>query len=191
MKTIKEQKWMLFVYASLFIALGLVEFILGIINPGLAIKVVSYIIAAGLLVVGLLHIITCLVAETKAFFKVALVLGCIAIALGILLFIDPDILSAYLVLFVAVLALALGAVLITKAILGIVFKYKAIWIVIYFIMAVVSITIGILALVLEGQLTIQILYCSIGLLILALGIFMLIFGIKVLTKKEDKVVEQQ
>ena len=190
MKTIKEQKWMLFVYASLFIALGLVEFILGIINPSLAIKVVSYIIAAGLLVVGLLHIITSLVAETKTFFKVALVLGCIAIALGILLFINPYILSDYLVIFVAVLALALGAVLIAKAIIGIIFKYKAIWIVVYFLMAALAITFGVLALVYQGEFT-QIIYCATGALIFALGIFMLIFGIKVLSKKEDKVVEQQ
>ena len=186
MKTLKEQSWMLFVYAALFIAIGMVEFILGIINPALAIKVVSYIVAAGLLVVGLLYIVTSLIAETKAFFKPILVLGCVAITLGVLLFVDPFILSNYLVLFVAVLSLSLAAVLIAKAIIGIVFKYSAGWIVVYFLMAAVAITLGVLILVFQGQLTIKIIYCSIGLLVLALGVLLLIFGIKVFAKKESK-----
>lgn len=190
MKTLKEQKWMLIVYAAFFIVIGLVEFILGIINPGLAIRVVSYIIASGLLVVGLLHIIASLVADTKAFFKGALILGSIAITLGILLFINPYILSAYLVLFVAIFALAIGAVLIVKAVLAIIYKYKAGWIVLYFLMAAISITFGILALVYQGQFT-QIIYCATGVFLFALGIFVLVFTIKALTKKGDKVVEQQ
>ena len=189
MKTLKEQKWMLIVYASLFIVIGLVEFILGIINPALAIRVVSYIIAAGLLMVGLLHIIASLVADTKAFFKGALILGSIALTLGILLFIYPYMLAEYLVFFIAIFAIAIGVVLITKAIIAIVYKYKAGWIVLYFLMAAVSITFGILALVYQGQFT-QIIYCATGVFLFALGIFLLIFGVKALSNKNNNVIDQ-
>ena len=193
MKTLKEQKWMLIVYASLFIALGLVEFILSIINLDAAIKVVSYSVAGALLLVGLLHIIASFVADTKAFFKGALILGSIAIALGIVLFIVPDIIPGLLIYFVAVIALALGAVLLAKAIIAIIFKYKVSWIIFYFILATLAITFGILALVFNRTTTTQIIYCATGAVILGLGIFVLIYGIKALKKSEPQpqVVEQK
>lgn len=192
MKTIREQKWMLIVYASLFIALGLVEFILSIINLDAAVKVVSYSVAGALLLVGLLHIIASFVTDTKAFFKGALILGSIAIALGIVLFIIPWIIPELLIYFVAVVALALGAVLLAKGIIAIIFKYKVSWIIVYFILAVVAITFGILSLVYRGTFT-QIIYCATGAVILGLGIFVLIYGIKALKKSDPQpqIVEQK
>ena len=80
--------------------------------------------------------------------------------------------------------------MIVKAVLAIIYKHKAGWIVLYFLMAAISITFGILALVYQGQFT-QIIYCATGVFLFALGIFVLIFTIKALTKKDDKVVEQQ
>lgn len=189
MKALKEQKWMLIVYASLIIAIGLVEFILSIINLGVAIKVVSYFVACALLIVGLLHIIACFVSETKAFFKGALVLGSIAISLGVVLFIDPFFISGMLIYFVAVLALALGVVLIAKGVLGIIYKYKGIWIFLYFLIATLAIVFGILALVYQGQFT-QIIYCATGAFLFVLGIFLLIFAIKALTYKDPNVIDQ-
>ena len=183
MKTLKEQKWMLIVYASLFIAIGLVEFILSIIDLGAAIKVVSYAVAASLLVVGVLHIVASFVADTKAFFKGALILGSIAIAMGVVLFIEPYLIAGFLIYFVAVFALALGTVLLIKAILAIVFKYKGLWIFLYFLMATLAITFGILALVYQGRFT-QIIYCATGAFLIALGIFLLVFGVKALKKAE-------
>ena len=188
MKTLKEQKWMLFVYASLFIAIGLLELILSIVNLGVAIQVVSYAIATALLAIGLLHIVASLVADTKAFFKGALILGSVAIAAAVVLFIDPYLFAGFLIYFVAVLALALGVVLIVKGILAIVFKYKVGWIVLYFIMAVVAITFGVLSLVFKGQFT-QIIYCATGAFILAAGIFLLIVAIKFSGSKQQAIDE--
>ena len=193
MKTLREQKWMLFVYAALFIAIGLVEFILSIINLDAGIKVVSYSIASALLLVGLLHIITSFINDTKAFFKGALILGSIAIAIGVVLFIVPWIIPEFLIYFVAVLALALGAVLITKAVLAIIFKYKVSWIIVYFVLAAVAITFGILSLVYRMTFT-QIIYCATGAVLLGLGIFILIYAIrsyKKIAPQENKAIEQK
>ena len=183
MKTLKEQKWMLIIYAVTMIVVGALEFILGIVDIGAAIKVVSYALGCGLILVGVLHIITSLIADTKAFFKGALVLGSIEIAAGIVLFIRPHLISSFLIIFVATLALALGAVMIVKAIVGIVYKYKGGWIFLYFLFATLAIVFGILALVYEATFT-QAIYCATGAFLFALGVFLLIFGIKLLTKKE-------
>ena len=193
MKTLREQKCMLFVYAALFIAIGLVEFILRIINLDAGIKVVSYSIATSLLVVGVLHIVTSFIDDTKAFFKGALILGSIAIAIGVVLFIIPWIIPEFLIYLVAVLALALGVVLITKGVLAIIFKYKVSWIIIYFVLASLAIVFGILALVYRIEFT-QIIYCVTGAVLLALGIFILIYAIrsyKKIAPQENKAIEQK
>ena len=188
MKALKEQKWMLIVYAVLFIIIGSLELILSIVNLDAAIKVVSYAVATGLFIVGLLHIIASLIADTKAFFKSALILGSIAIAIGVVLIINPYIIASFLIKFVAILALALGAVLIAKGVIAIVYKYKGIWIFLYFLFATLSITFGILALVFENKndLTAKIIYASTGAFVFVLGVFVLVMGIKALSKKEPQ-----
>ena len=192
MKKLGEQKWMLIVYAVLLITIGLIEFILSIVRLDIAVQVMSYSIAAGLFIVGLMHIIVSLIADTKAFFRASLILGCIAIAVGVVLCITPILLEGFVVLFVAILAIALGAVLIVKAILAIVYKYKGLWIFLYFLFATICITFGILALVFErkNQIPAQIIFASTGAFILAVGIFLLIAAIRVMSaKKEPEKVE--
>ena len=187
MKKLGEQKWMLIVYSVLLITIGLLEFILSIVKFSAAVQVMSYSLAVGLFIVGLMHIIVSLVADTKAFFKAALVLGCIAIAIGVILCINPNIMQGFVVLFVAILAIALGAVLIAKAIIAIVYKYKGFWIFLYFLFAVLCITFGILILVFERKdiIAAQIIFASTGAFIMVVGIFLLIAGIKAVTQKNE------
>lgn len=192
MKKLGEQKWMLIVYAVLLITIGLIEFILSIVRLDIAVQVMSYSIAAGLFIVGLMHIIVSLIADTKAFFRASLILGCIAIAIGVVLCIAPSLLEGFVVLFVAILSIALGAVLIVKAILAIIYKYKGLWIFLYFLFATICITFGILALVFgsKNQIPAQIIFASTGAFILAVGIFLLIAAIRVMSaKKEPEKVE--
>ena len=192
MKKLGEQKWMLIVYAVLFITIGLLEFILSIVKLGVAVQVMSYSIAVGLFIVGLMHIIVSLVADTKAFFKAALILGCIAIAIGVVLCISPFLMKDFVVLFVAILAIALGAVLLVKAILAIIYRYNGFWVFLYFLFATVCITFGILALVFENKndVAAQIIFASTGAFIMAIGIFLLIAGIKAVTKKNESAQQQ-
>lgn len=187
MKKIGEQKWMLIVYAVLLITIGLLELILSIVKLSAAVQVMSYSLAVGLFIVGLMHIIVSLVADTKAFFRAALILGCIAIAIGVILCIYPYILEGLVVLFVAILAIALGAVLIAKAIIAIVYKYKGIWIFLYFLFATLCITFGVLILVFNSKdvIAAQIIFASTGAFIMAVGIFLLIAGIKAVNQKNQ------
>ncbi len=189
MKKLGEQKWMLIVYAVLLITIGLLELILSIVKLSAAVQVMSYSLAVGLFIVGLMHIIVSLVADTKAFFRAALILGCIAISIGVILCIYPNILEGLVILFVAILAIALGTVLIAKAIIAIVYKYKGIWIFLYFLFATLCITFGVLILVFNSKdiIAAQIIFASTGAFIMAVGIFLLIAGIKAVNQKNQSV----
>ena len=185
MKTFKEQKWMIIIYAVVILAVGLVEAILSFVDIGAAIKAVSYTIAIGLFAIGLMHILTSLIAYTKSFFKASLVFGAFAIAFGVVLIMRPFLIAEFLIPFVAVLALAFGAIMLTKAILAIVYKYKGLWIFAYFLIFALATTLGILILVYQNEST-QAIYAAPGIVVALAGIALLVFGIRLLTNKKSE-----
>ena len=184
MKTFKEQKWMIIVYGIILFAIGLVDLILSIVDLGSAIKIVSYSIASGLFVIGLLHIAANLIKDTKSFFKGALALGCIAIGLGVVFMVYPLMLGDFFIIFSAAFIISISAVLLVKGIIAIVYKYKKSWVFAYFFLAAIGITLSILAFVYEGSATVtRIVYISMGALGIAVGLAAIIYGIKILNKK--------
>ena len=187
MKTLKEQKWMIIVYGVVLFAVGLIELIISIVDLASAIKVVSYTIAIGLFIIGVLHIITNLVQDTKSFFRGALFMGCVCIAVGVVFIVVPEVLGTFLIYFVASLVIALSAVFIAKAIIGIKFRYKVGWIIFYFAVATIGIVLSILGFVYieKSSAVAQVIYCVMGAVIAVIGILVLIFGIKALTKKKE------
>ena len=184
MKTFKEQKWMIIVYGIILFAIGLVDLVLSIVDLGSAIKIVSYCIAGGLFVIGLLHIIANLVKDTKSFFRGALALGCIAIALGVVFIVYPLMLGDFFIYFSAAFVIAISAIFLVKGIIGIKYKYKKSWIFLYFLLATIGITLSILAFVYEGRPTVaQVVYITMGALAVAVGVTAIVYGIKVTNKK--------
>ncbi len=186
MKTFEEQKWMIIVYGVILFAIGLVDLILSIVDLGSAIKVVSYCIAGGLFVIGLLHIVANLIKDTKSFFKGALALGCIAIALGVVFIVYPLMLGNFFIIFCAAFVIAISAIFLVKGFIGIKFKYKKSWIFLYFLLAAIGITLSILAFVYEGSSTVtQIVYITMGAIAIAVGVTAMVYGIKLLNKKAE------
>lgn len=187
MKTLREQKWMIIVYGIVLFSIGLVDIILSIVDLGSAMKVVSYCIAGGLILIGLLHIVTNLIKDTKSFFKGALVLGSIAIATGIVFIIKPLILGDFFIYFSAAFVIAISTVFLIKGVLGVRFKYKKSWIFLYFLLAALGITASILAFVYEGSQTVsQIVYIAMGAIAVSVGVVAIVYGIKLVEKKESK-----
>ena len=188
MKTLKEQKWMIVVYGVILFTIGVTQFVLSIVNFSSAMNLMSYAVAVGLFVIGLMHIISSFIADTKSFFKASLVLGAIAVSCGVVFIVVPYILGSFIVYFVASLLLILSAIFIAKAIVGIVYKYKKSWIVTYFISATIGIVLGVLAFVyLEKSLAVtQVIYCVIAVALAAIGVAIFIFGIKALSKKDKE-----
>lgn len=187
MKTLKEQKWMIIVYGIVLFSVGLVDLILSIVDVSSAMRIVSYAISGGLFLVGVLHIIANLVKDTKSFFRGALALGCIAIAVGVVFVVYPYMLGQFLVYFVAALIIALSAVLIAKGIIGIVYKYKKSWIFCYFLLASIGIALSILGFIYgESEPVVkQVIYITIGAIAMTLGVILIVSGIKLLSKKSD------
>lgn len=186
MKTFKEQKWMIIVYGVILFAIGLVDLILSIVDLGSAIKIVSYCIAGGLFVIGLLHIVANLIKDTKSFFKGALALGCIALALGVVFIVYPLMLGNFFIIFCAAFVIAISAIFLVKGIIGIKFKYKKSWIFLYFLLATIGITLSILAFVYEGSSTVtQIVYITMGAIAVVVGVTAMVYGIKLLNKKAE------
>ena len=187
MKTLKEQKWMILVYAAILFTIGVVQFVLSIVEFSSAMHILSYAVAVGLFVIGAMHILTNLIVDTKSYFNASLVLGSIAIACGVVFVVIPYILGVFIVYLVPSLLIVFGSLLLAKAIIGIVFKYKASWIFSYFLGAAIGITLGILAFVyLNKSLTVsQIIYCIIAVVIVAVGVFLFVFGVKRLNKKSE------
>lgn len=181
MKTFKEQRWMLIIYAIVLIAVGIVEFVLSIVSPKTAIEVVSYSIAAGLFVIGLTHLLSSFVAYTKAYFKASLLIGCFAIATGVVLIIEPWLIATFLIPFISVLAIAFGAIMLVKGAIACVYRYKVSWIISYFAVASVCITLGILGLVYRDVAK-QVIYATAGVLVVALGVFILVYAIRLMNK---------
>ena len=170
------------IYAVILISIGMLELILSIVNLGLVVKVVSIAIACALFVIGLIHIVTSLVVNTKDFFKAELVLGAIAIAIGIILCIETGLIASFLVYLVASFLLSFGTICIVKAVLAFVYHYKTSWKVAYILFAVLAITGGVLALVFRGE-SAQTIYCVIGGTIFIIGVLELVYGIQTLSKK--------
>ncbi len=185
MKIGNKHKWMLIVYSVLLIALGITTFILAIVNLGAVVRTTSYVIAVALFIIGLMHIVTSLVANTQDFFTAELVVGSFAIAIGVVLCVFPDLIGGFLPILLATLFFAFAAIGIAKAIVAIKFKYKVSWIIAYIAAAVVGITLGILSLVFRYEST-QVMYGSVGAVVLILGVIELIYSIKFLNNKQEE-----
>ena len=188
MKTFKEQKWMIIIYGVVLLAVGLVDFIFSIIDVTSAIKIVSYSIACGLFLIGLLHILTNLIKDTKSFFKSSLALGSLVIAFGVVFVALPEILGEFLIYFVASFIIAISVIFAIKGVVGIKFKYKLGWIIIYFLLASIGITLSILAYVYidKSPTVFQIIYCVMGAIAMIAGAAIIYGGIKTLSHSEDK-----
>ena len=187
MKTIKEQKWMIIVYGVILFTIGVVQLILSIVKLSSAMELMSYALATGLFIIGLLNIITTLITDTKSFFRTSLVLGAIAIACGVVFVVVPSLLGSFIVYFSASMMLVLAAILIVKAIIGIVYKYKTSWIIAYFAGATVCLVLGILAFVFlkKSMAVTQVIYIVIAVTLIVLGILVFILGVRSLNKKSD------
>ena len=185
MKIEAKQKWMLVVYSVLLIALGVATFILALVDMNAVVTITSIVIAVALFIIGLMHIVTALVAYTEEFFKGELVVGSVAIALGVVLCVYPTMIGAFLPIFLGTLFLALAVVMIVKGIIAIKYKYKGSWIAFYFIVAAVAIALGVLSLIFRNEST-QVMYASVGAVLFLAGVVELIFAIKLLAEKKEK-----
>lgn len=179
------------IFGAILTVVGIIAIVLTFTNPGVIDKVISYSIAACCFVLGLTMIIASIATNVKELFNMTLVVGSIAIAIGIVLCIQTGLITGFLVLFLAALLLALGAVSLAKTIIAIVHKEKASIIVTLAIAAAITITVGILGIIgctNGNDTTVKILYAGLGTVVTVVGIVAIVRGSKIIhdTKKAMK-----
>lgn len=180
-----KNKWMVIVYGIVLLFAGVLTTVFALVNPGIINNVMSITVGVGLCLVGLMHIITALVTKTSEFFTSSLLLGSIAIAVGVVLFVDRGLIASFLIYFVGVLLLSIGVVSLVKSILFIIFKQKKSWIAFYIILTIFAIALGVLAIIFRGE-SMQILYAAVGVVITLTGAGEVVYGIKLLTGEEKE-----
>lgn len=181
----QKTKWMTVVYGIVLLFVGVLISIFALVNQSIINSVISISVGVGLCVVGAMHITTSLIIKTSEFFTASLLLGSIAIACGVVFFVDRNLISGFLIYFVGVFLLSIGFVSLVKSILFIAFKQKGSWIAFYIVIAVLSIALGVLALIFRGEST-MILYTVVGIVTAVTGVGEIVYGIRLLTGDAKK-----
>lgn len=183
MNFLSKYKWGELVEGIVTLIIGVLVIVFAIVNQGIIGEVVSYVLAAALFLYGLITIIVALVTHTKELFTATLISASLAIAIGVVLCVKPDLLASFFTLFLGVFLIAYGAISLFKGIFLVVYKAKWAWYVISFIIAAVCITVGILALIPEtvGDLM-MVIYIIVGVVISVYGVIGIVSGVKKLSK---------
>lgn len=180
----KKYSWLKLVVATLLLAAGILIFVLAIIDPASLDLAFSIIAAVILFFAGALTIFAGLFLEERRFFSGTFAYAAFIIAIGVLLCVDPGLLSVATILFFGILLCVVGGTAVIKGIVSAVYKDKKSWIIASFIVAAVAITLGVLLLVFYEAAELKVFfYICLSIIVAALGALILINGIKQLSTK--------
>ena len=187
MNNLQKNKWLVIVYGVLLIAIGTLTLIFAITNTSVVDKVISIALAVALFIVGLLNICSSLIAHTQEFYTASILLGSLAIAIGVVLLIDTYLIGSIIVYLLGVFLLAMGTVSLFKAVIFIITKQKVMWIVAQLIIAALAITLGVIVLCFKDE-SKMFLYAFIGAVIILSGITEIVFVLRnfISNKKDNK-----
>lgn len=187
MNNLQKNKWLVIVYGVLLIAIGTLTLIFAITDTSVVDKVISIALAVALFIVGLLNICSSLIAHTQEFYTASILLGSLAIAIGVVLLIDTYLIGSIIVYLLGVFLLAMGTVSLFKAVIFIITKQKVMWIVAQLIIAALAITLGVIVLCFKDE-SKMFLYAFIGAVIILSGITEIVFVLRnfISNKKDNK-----
>jgi uncharacterized membrane protein HdeD (DUF308 family) len=155
----------------------------------------NIVIAVILFLFGLFAILTAFIFETKKYVTLSLLYGSASIALGVFLCTKELVLLNYIIYLIAIFMIVVGAVELLKAIILTVKDRKQLTlIIISYVIAVLFITAGILAIVFRDKIkdVLNIVTCVLaGVLLLLAGGWELYLGIKALVGKNKNGVSKE
>ena len=186
MKALFEKyPWMQIVLGVLCLAVGITTIVLAFVNGAIIDRTLSIIIAVALFIFAAIMFFSSLFADTKAIFSLALIYGALFVALGVVLLVRPDLISAIFVTMLAVFFIAYGAVMLFKGATLIYFRALWYWIAILFFLGTIGIVGGILALCYPGV-AFTVTFVILGVALAALGVYEIIMGILAIKGKGSK-----
>lgn len=170
-----KNKWLQVIIGALLLAAGIIVIVINATDPGKITLAISWVVAVFLFLVGGLMLIVSLIT-TKAIFTPVYVYGSLLVALGVLFCVTgTSFIEKGVTVFLGTLLISFGAVSLVKAIMLTCFKAKVSFIVLFFIIAAVGITLGVLTLVYQSE-AMQIIYYGLGALLVAYGIVQIVYG---------------
>lgn len=173
--------WLQFVLSILLMFGGALIIVFAALNKEqVLVEGLNIIAAVILFLFGLFAILASFAFERNRLITNGLVYGSASIAFGVFLCIQEFVLLNYLVYLLAIFFIVIGSVEIIKGIMMIIKKdYKKIGLIITFVIATLFIVGGILAIIYKEN--VRLAFCIIaGALVFLIGVYLLIFGIKVL-----------
>lgn len=185
----KKYIWLQIIYGVLLACVGIATVVLAFVNGSLLDKTLSIIIAIALFIFAAIMFFSSLFAETKTIFSAALIYGSLFVALGVVLLVNPYLISTIFVTMLAVFIIALGAICLFKAAILIFFRMKWYYPAILFALGTIGIVGGILALCYPGV-AFTVTFVILGIGLVALGAYEIIIAILAM-KSGNKSAEEK
>lgn len=164
----KRYTWIKLVEGILLALIGVLIAILGGMDPIKYKEGLSISIAVFLFIDGLLMFITA-IADKKAKFSVNVITGSLFISIGVILILSKINLNDFLPYFVASVLLAIGAGEIGKGVVQVAQKEKVLWPIVNFLIAIISIILGVLCLVFKDGEALNIIYIILGIAVVVIA----------------------
>ncbi len=161
----------------LLIIAGIATIVFGIIKQEQVGLVLSIIIAVMLFIIGALYLVAGCMVPLSNFFTALFLYGAIAIAIGVILLVNTNIVPLVMVYTLSIILLALGVVYIARGIIGIVYQSKTSWIAFCFIIAFFGIVLGVLSLIFKNN-VLMIIYIVVGAILAAVGVGQIVVIVK-------------
>lgn len=180
---ISRFKWIGIALGILLILAGLsvagisIAIAAGAIDGSIITIILSVVAAVLFFIVGAIYLAAGLSSALSNFFDSSFVLGALCIASGVVLLLERNEVANIIIYLIAVGLIAIGSIYLIRGVQYIIYKHDKIRIVMAFVIAGISILLGILALCLKDKLFIGI-NIGVGLIIVVIGIIQIVATVK-------------
>ena len=174
---ITRYKWVGVLFGSLLIVAGVLIIIFSLVKIDDLNLALSIVVATLFFIIGAVYITAGLASPLSKYFDPSYVLGAIAIALGVVMLVERTIVPKFIVYIISISLISFGVVYLIRGILLAINKMRVTDIVLTFIIAALSLTVGILCLCFQGQIVVAI-YITGGAILVAAGIAAIIYTVR-------------
>ena len=182
-----KYKWMQLVYGTLMLIAGIMVIVFAIQDKNNITKWLSIVVSITLFAYAFALVITGIftLQTRKRVFDPAFIFASIFIAVGVLLLIKYPIIGEFITIFVATLLVSMGGVSLINGFLLVLYKKKIRWMVLFFSISAICITLGVLAFVFKEEAT-PIIYIGLGIAMAITGVIQIIIGTAILREENKK-----
>lgn len=191
MKTLfAKHKWMQLVYGGLLIAAGIVIIVIALNQEQEISKILSIVLAIALFIYAAALLFTGVFSLKKKYFDLAFIYSVVFIAIGVTLLVNPTMIGQFITIFIATMLCAAGVIEIGEATAMVFFKRPIFFIVAFYLLGAILITLGVLCFSFQDNVQ-KIIYVASGGILALAGVVELILGVySFFIRKEVKLEDE-